>query len=112
MHAVADTIRTFGETCAFSQLFPHATAVFVKLAGETWYDYIPSCAKRESLLRGIGTYRAFHSTSDGSLAKMALNLSNRELLGRNVARIPLRVACDELGIHCERLGRAERAVQG
>ena len=109
-HAVADTIRNFGEDLAFDRLFPHAVAVIVELHEDTAYDNAPPCPKCNTLLRAVGISKTYHSTDKGLLQDYELSPPNLEFLDRETVRIPLRTACNELGIDSLKLTEAERRI--
>ena len=107
VHAVADVLKTYGETLTFEYLLPQATPIIVELHGDTCYDDAPPCPKCNTLLRAVGVRCASHSTRLGIIQNLTLDPPNSALLSRDVARIPFRTACDELDIDCERLRHAE-----
>ena len=110
VHAVADTIRTFGEDLAFQHIFPHSEIIIVELHKDVSYDNAPPCPKCNTLLRAVGICKACHSTDRGVVEHMSLDRSKLEFLDRETVRIPLRTVCNELGIHCRRLSEAEERV--
>lgn len=105
VHAVADTIRMFGEDLAFHHIFPFATAIIVELKGDTSYDDAPPCPKCELLLRAVGVHNTCHSTKNGCMNNLTLlPYSNRSRLFRNpIVRVPFQTVCDELCIQCSKL---------
>lgn len=107
VHAVADSIRIFGEDLAFDHLFPHATAVIVELKGDSAYDNAPPCPKCDTLLRAVGVCRACHTTDRGVVQNYQLATPSLNFLDRDTVKIPLRAVCDEIGIECFRLRTAE-----
>lgn len=107
VHAVADTCRIFGETLAFEEIFPHANILIVELdRNGITYDDAPPCPKCEQMLRGVGLVQACHSTNAGILQDLQLPPSHPKFLTKDVVKIPLRVACDEMGIDCIQLRQA------
>ena len=110
VHAVADSIRIFGENLAFDHLFPHAVAVIVELKGDFSYDNAPPCPKCDTLLRAVGICKACHSTDKGFVQNLQLASPNLEFLDRETVRIPLRAVCDEIGVECSRLSEAEERI--
>mmetsp|Transcript_10336 Transcript_10336/g.15641 ORF Transcript_10336/g.15641 Transcript_10336/m.15641 type:complete len:214 (+) Transcript_10336:1036-1677(+) len=99
VHAVADTCRIFGETLAFEKIFPHANILIIELGRDgITYDDAPPCPKCEQMLRGVGLVQACHSTNTGILQDLQLPPAHPKFLTKDVVKIPLRVACDEMGI--------------
>lgn len=111
VHAVADTIRTFGEDVAFDRIFPFAEIIIMELHKDSSYDNAPPCPKCDTLLRAVGICKACHSTDRGSVEHLSWNRSNLEFLDRETVRIPLRTVCNELGVRCRRLSEAEERVR-
>ena len=111
VHAVADTIRTFGEDVAFDRIFPSAEIIIVELHKDSSYDNAPPCPKCDALLRAVGICKACHSTDRGYVEHLSWNRSNLEFLDRATVRIPLRTVCNELGVSCRRLLEAEERVR-
>ena len=110
VHAVADTIRIFGEMLAFEYLFPHAVVLIVELRGDTSYDDAPPCPKCEQLLRAVGICKACHTTDRGLIKDLRLPSPKADFFNSAVVRVPLRTVCDELGIDCSKLKEAEDKV--
>lgn len=109
VHAVADAISRFGEDECFQSLFPRATIVIVELRSDYAYETCHPCPKCDPLLRAVGIGHVLHSTPHGKLAELdckdqLLNRSNAAaLLSNENVCIPLRAACRELDICCNRL---------
>jgi hypothetical protein len=109
VHAVADAMSRFGEDECFESLFPRATIVIVELRSDYAYETCHPCPKCDPLLRAVGIGHVLHSTPHGKLAELdfkdqLLNRSNAAaLLSNENVCIPLRAACRELDICCNRL---------
>lgn len=107
VHAIADTIRTYGEDLAFNFIFPNSTIVIVELHKDYSYDNAPPCPKCHTALRAVGVRHVYHSTDQGIVQELQLGQGNMELLDRHNVSIPLRVALGEFGMDCRRLTIAE-----
>lgn len=107
VHAIADTIRTYGEDLAFNFIFPNSAIVIVELHKDYSYDNAPPCPKCHTALRAVGVRHVYHSTDQGFVQELQLGQGNMELLDRHNVSIPLRVALGEFGMDCRRLTIAE-----
>ena len=105
-HAIADAIKNRGEDECFNVLFPKSTILIVELEHDFAYNDSHPCPKCDPLLRGVGITDVLHTTPEGVLTEMKLASPASDLLANENCFLPLKAACDEQEITCERLNLA------
>ena len=111
VHAVVDAIQTYGEDKCFEELFPKSTIMIVELKSDYGYDTSHPCPKCDPMLRAVGIPNVLHTTAHGTIKKLDFSPANPRLLSNENVAIPLGAACDEKGITCKRLQKAESAKE-
>eukprot|EP00956_Cyclotella_meneghiniana_P040760 scaffold204477_cov69-Cyclotella_meneghiniana.AAC.1 len=103
VHAVADSIRNFGEDECFENLFPKATIIIVELVSDYAYEASHPCPKCDPMLRAVGISRVVHTLANGQVAELDIGPGNLDLLKNENVSVALNAACNEQRVTCKRL---------